>query len=98
MFLAHALALAEARSAVAALADAAHTEAASIEYERVLLQLDWLHHGVAPGITPPHQEARDVLFGIAETAIETLGGFGVDLLELELVHDMLLVARESDRS
>lgn len=96
MLLAHALALAEARSAVAALADAARTDAASVEYERVLLHLDWLHHGVAPGITPPPQEPSDVLFGIAETAIDSLGSFGVDLLQLELVQDMLLAAREND--
>lgn len=96
MLLPHALALAEARSAVAALADAARTQTASIEYERVLLQLDWIHHGIAPGITPALQDSRDVLFGIAETAIDSLGNFGIDILQLELVLDMLLAAREND--
>jgi len=96
MFLAHALALAEARSAIAALADAAQTETASIEYERVLLQLDWLHAGIAPGISPLLLDRRDVLVGIAETAIDSLGDFGVDALQLELVLDMLLAAREND--
>ena len=96
MFLPHAVALAEARTAVAALADRAHCETASIEYERVLLHLDWLHHGIGPGIGPPLHDARDVLFVIAENAIDSLSAYGIDPLQLELVLDMLVAAREND--
>lgn len=96
MLLAHALALAEARSAIASLADRAHTRDASLEYERALLQLDWTHHDVTPGITPALEDSRDVLLGIAETAIDQLATFGVDALELELVLSMLDAARAKD--
>ena len=40
MLISHAVTLAEARSYVAALADRAQSDEASVEYERVLLQLD----------------------------------------------------------
>ena len=49
MLLAHAATLAEARSYLAALADHALTFDASVEYERVLLQLDFLHGDDMPG-------------------------------------------------
>lgn len=97
MLLAHAITLAQARSAISELADRAHNTPAAVEYERVLLQLDWIHAGIAPGITPPAQTARDVLFGIAQTAIDDLAAFGIDPLQLELVLDMLVVAHDQDR-
>ena len=50
MLLAHAVALAEARSYVAALADAALTTDASIEYDRVLLQIDFIHGDFIPAV------------------------------------------------
>ena len=66
MLLAHAVTLAEARSYLAALADQALTFDASVEYERVLLQLDFLHGDFIPGIsrvpaiasTPPRHRVR----------------------------------------
>lgn len=97
MLLAHAVTLAEARSYVAALADLAHTFDASVEYERVLLQLDWMHGGEFPGLDASGLTTdRDILFAVAESAIEDLGGHGIDVLQIELVLDMLEAARAKD--
>ena len=97
MLLAHAITLAEARSYVAALADLARTFDASVEYERVLLQLDWIHGDDSPRHQPgPHRPARHLCTTVAETAIEDLVDHGVDALQVELVLDMLEVARSKD--
>ncbi len=96
MLFAHAVTLTEARSHVAALADAALTAEASIEYDRVLLQIDFIHGDYIPGISPVPVTDRDVLFKVAESAIEALVGHGVDSLTVELVLDMLWGARELD--
>ena len=96
MLLAHAITLAEARSHVAALADRAQTFDASVQYERVLLQLDWIHGDNIPGISPVPLDERDVLFSIAESAIEDLVEHGIEALQIELVLDMLDHAREKD--
>lgn len=96
MMLAHAVTLAEARSYVAALADNAVTIDASIEYDRVLLQIDFIHGDYIPAITPVSLTDRDALFSVAESAIETLVEYGIDGLTVELVLDMLYAARELD--
>ena len=96
MLLAHAVTLAEARSYVAALADAALTPDASIEYDRVLLQIDFVHGDYVPGISSVPVTDRDVLFAVAESAIEGLTRHGIDSLTVELVLDMLWAARELD--
>ncbi len=96
MLLAHALTLAEARSYLAALADQALTFDASVEYERVLLQLDALHGDLTPAISPAQTHSRDVLFDVAYTAIEGLESHGVDLLAVELLLDMLQAAWSQD--
>ena len=97
MLLAHAITLAEARSYVAALADLARTFDASVEYERVLLQLDWIHGDEFPGLdTTGLTDDRDVLYAVAESAIEELADHGVDALQVELVLDMLDAARAKD--
>jgi hypothetical protein len=96
MLLAHALTLAEARSHVAALADVAQTFDASVQYERVLLQLDFLHGDYIPGISPVPAYTRDVLFHVAYAAIEELDEHGVDLLSVELLLDMLETAWSKD--
>ena len=97
MLLAHAVTLAEARSYVAALADLARTFDASVEYERVLLQLDWIHGDEFPGLdTTGLTDDRDVLYAVAESAIEELADHGVDALQVELVLDMLDAARAKD--
>jgi hypothetical protein len=97
MLLSHAIALAEARSYVAALADTAVTFEASVEYERVLLQLDWIHGDDVPGLDASGlTDDRNVLFSNAESAIEELVDFAVDALQIELVLAMLIAARELD--
>jgi len=96
MLLAHAVTLGEARSYLAALADSALTFDASVEYERVLLQLDYLHGEFIPGISPVPAHARDVLFDVAYAAIEELEEHGVDLLSVELLLDLLETAWAND--
>lgn len=96
MLLAHAVTLAEARSYLAALADQALTFDASVEYERVLLQLDFLHADFTPGISRVPTYSRDVLFDVAYAAIDELAEHGIDLLSVELLLDMLEVAWAKD--
>jgi hypothetical protein len=96
MLLTHAVTLAEARSYVAALADLANTFEATAQYERALLQLDAIHGDDVPGISPVLTDRRDVLFTVAEAAIEDLAGHGIDALEIELILDMLHAARAND--
>lgn len=97
MLLAHAVTLAEARSYVAALADLAHTFDAAVEYEHVLLELDSIHGGQVPPTTEVPTDERDVLYSVAEAAIEELAQHGVDALQVELVLATLEEARELDR-
>lgn len=96
MLLAHAVTVSEARSYVAALADSALTIDASIEYDRVLLQIDFIHGDHIPAITPIQVTDRELLFSVAESAIEHLVEHGIDGLTVELVLDMLYAARELD--
>lgn len=96
MLHAHAAALGQARSYLAALADQALTFDASIEFERVLLQLDFLHGDLIPGVAPLPGYSRDVLFDVAYDAIEELAEFGIDLLAVELLLDMLEAAWSKD--
>ena len=100
MLLSHAVTLAEARSYVAALADNARTFDASVEYEHVLLELDTIHGGEVPPLTEVLTEGlttRDVLYTVAEAAIEELVEHGVDGLQVELVLARLEDARALDR-
>ncbi len=97
MLLAHAVTLAEARSYVAALADGAHTSDASVEYERVLLQLDWLHGDFIPGISPVLTDRAATSCSASprppsRTSLSTAS----TALQVELVLDMLDAARAKD--
>lgn len=96
MLLSHAITLAEARSHLAALARAAFNDDASADYERVLLQLDFIHGDYVPGISDVHDESASVLYRIAERAIEDLVAHGVDVLQVELLLEMLTAARAKD--
>ena len=96
MLLSHAVTLSEARSYLAALADGAHTFDASVEYERVLLQLDWIHGDNVPPVAEVLIDGRDVLYTVAEAAIEELIDYGIDALQVELVLAMLEAARDLD--
>ena len=86
MLIDHAIALTEARSHVAALADRARSVEASSAYEHVLLELDWLHDDDVPALDTtglPHD--RGMLLAGATAAIEGLIGHGIDALRIELV-------------
>lgn len=97
MLLSHAVVLAEARSYIAALADRTSSFDASLEYERVLLQLDWLHGGTIPPISVVPSGDRDVLYRVASAAIRNLAGHAVDRLDLEICAAMLDAAWEQDQ-
>ncbi len=96
MLLAHAITLGQARSHLAALADRAVTIGASSGYERVLLRLDAIHGEDIPAIHTVRSRDRDELFALAQDAIEDLTGHGLDALTVELVLDMLYIARDLD--
>lgn len=97
MLLSHAVTLAEARSYVSALADNARTFDASVEYEHVLLELDSIHGGEVPPITEVLTDKRNVLYTVAEAAIEELVDHGVDGLQVELLLARLADAHALDR-
>lgn len=96
MLISHAVALAEARSYLAALADTAASGDAGMEYERVLLQLDELHGGVYPPITVVPTRDREVLFRVAHESVSQLARYGVDSFELGICLCMLVVAWEDE--
>lgn len=96
MLLAHAVVLGEARSYLAALADRAETLDGAPKFERVLLQLDWLHGGVVPPSTTVPVEDPAILFDLASAAVSNLGTHGVDGLQLEICLAMLETARALD--
>ena len=97
MPLTHTLTLGRARSHLAALADGAATIEASIGYDQVLLEIDAIHGDNVPAIRPVRERDRQVLFTVAESAIEDLAGHGIDALTVELVLDMLHTAHDLDR-
>jgi hypothetical protein len=97
MLLSHAVLYAEARSYLSALADGASSLDANLEYERVVLQLDWLHDGQVPPITVVPSGAPDVLFNVAGAAIRGLERHAIDPLDLELCISMLDAAWALDQ-
>jgi len=92
----HAIELAEARSYLVALADHALSFDGSMEYERVLLELDELHGGVFPPITEVPTGDPVVLYRVAYHAIAGLEAYDLDAFGLELCLAMLIAAREAD--
>lgn len=99
MLLGHALALSEARSHLAALADGASTVEASSAYEHVLIELDRIHGDQSPAIEPePIPTGRDLLAVAASMAIDLLVEHGVDELHVELLLAMLDDAFDLDRN
>ena len=83
MSLAYAIALAEARSCLAALADAAPDICESSHYERLLIELDGLHP-VGPALSPIHGTKHELLAGL-EVAVDQMISLGDDGLSLELL-------------
>lgn len=97
MRLAHAVALAEARAYLAALADQANTLEASQAYERTLHYLDSIHADVLPTLDVGGAiTERTGLQVVAESAVEELVDHGVDALQVELLLAMLDDARALD--
>ena len=97
MLLSHAVLFAEARSYLAALADSASGFDASLEYERVLLQLDHLHGGQVTPLSVVPTADRTVLYDVARTAITRLVDYGVDRYELAICLNMLATAWDYER-
>jgi hypothetical protein len=97
MLLAHARVLAQARSYLAALADTATTFDASLEYDRVLLELDAIHGDHTPALYAVAATESATLYAAAEAAIEAVAEFGVDALRVELLLAALEDARGLDR-
>jgi hypothetical protein len=84
MTLAYAIALSEARSCLAALADSARTVEDSIRYDRLLLDLDFLHT-VSPALETVHGTPQE-LFGRLEDAVDRLIALGAsEGLRLEIL-------------
>ncbi len=96
MLLSHAVLFAEARSYLPALADTAHGFDASLEYERVLLQLNHLHGGQVTPITVVPTGERTVLYNVARTPITRLIDYGVDRFELAICLSMLATAWDDE--
>lgn len=96
MLLSHAVLYAEARSYLAALADTATGLDASLEYERTLLHLDYLHGGKVTPITVVPTSDRAVVYDVARTAITRLVDYGVDRYELAICLSMLAAAWEAE--
>jgi hypothetical protein len=86
MLLAHAHTLAQARTYLAALADAASSEDASSAFEHVLIELDRIHGDESPDIYfDAVTQNHAIQFEIATSAIEDLKAYGVDSLSVELL-------------
>jgi hypothetical protein len=97
MLLGHAVALAEARTYIAALADLSVSADASLAYERTLHYLDSIHGYDVPALdTGGLTDDRGALYAVAESAVEELVDHGVDALQVELVLAMLDEARAVD--
>lgn len=93
MLLAHAIALAEVRSYLAALADQAPTLAATAAYDDVLLYFDAIHSDQVPALEllPPIEPP--LLHELTENALLDLVPFGFDSLHLELILALIDDAR-----
>jgi hypothetical protein len=97
MLLPHAHTLAQARTCLAALADAASSEDVSSAYEHVLIELDRIHCDESPDIyLDAVTQDQAIQFEIATSAIEDLKGYGVDSLSVELMLWMLEDAYSQD--
>lgn len=92
MLLNHAVALAECRSYIAALADTALTEDSLLDYHGVLLELDWLHEGPIPPVTPVPTANRQVIYQVAQETLGRLEEHGLDRFSLAMCQCMLSTA------
>lgn len=88
MTLAHACAIAEVRSCLAALADAAITVDASAEFDRILIYFDGIVGDLVPAISPLDETDPLRLLDSLEAAVEERVTYGFDELTAELLLDM----------
>lgn len=98
MLLAHAIAIAEARSYIAALADTAPTVLGSIAYDRALIYLDSAHGDQVPALTDIPLGGHATLYRLAQQAITDLRAYGLDELHIELTLAYLFDAWTLDHS
>lgn len=91
MTVAYAIALAEARSCLAALADAASDVHESSDYERLLIELDGLHP-VGPALSPV-RGTKDELLDRVKAAVDQMLDLGGDGLSFVLLLDAALFRR-----
>lgn len=98
MLLTHVVAIAEARSYIAALADTATTVLGSVAYDRALIYLDSVHGNQVPALTDVPVSGPTTLYQIAQQAVTELGTYGLDPLHIELTHAYLADAWALDHS
>lgn len=98
MHLAHAIAIAEARSYIAALADTAATILGSVAYDRVLIYLDAAHGDQVPALTEVPIIEPATLYQLAQQSITNLGTYGLDPLHIELTLAYLVDSWTLDHS
>ena len=82
--LAYAIALAEARSCLAALADMAIDFDDSVLYEHLLLDLDALHHDGCPALRPVTGDRAELLTRL-EVAVDRMIDLGGQALRFEIL-------------
>lgn len=85
MTIAYAVALVEARSCLAALADCATDFDASILYEHLLLELDGMHEADSYPVLYPLAGDRAALLRRLEAAVDQMLDLGGEGLRLELL-------------
>lgn len=88
MTIAHAHAIAEVRSCLAALADTAPTVGASAEYDRILIYFDGIVGDLVSAIRSLDETDPCRLFHQLEAAFEGLVTYGFDVLTAESLLDM----------
>lgn len=84
MLLAHAIAIAEARSYIAALDDNAKTTLGAIAYDRALIYLDTTHGDHVPALDAVPIADPDLLYQLATQAVTDLATYDLDPLHVEL--------------
>lgn len=89
MLLAHAVAIAEARSYIAALTDTATNVLSSVAYDRTLIYLDSVHGDLVPALTDVPIGDPTTLYRLAQHSVTDLGTYGLDPLHIELTHAYL---------
>ncbi|MFE4001475.1 hypothetical protein ACFX43_22100 [Nocardioides sp. YIM B13467] len=98
MLLAHAIAIAEVRSYIAALADSAATVLGSVAYDRVLIYLDSVHGDQVPATTEIPLDDPATMYRLAQQSTSDLRRYGLDGLHIELALAYLTDAWTLDHS